>query len=118
MKNQLKVRCWNGEHMIRPEYVTRDGVAFWKENSIPTMSTEIMLWTGLTDLEDEDIFENDILEFENGDMVIVRTEDWLEFFVEDITPGEADCEDQWRDLYRIERSTIIGNTFANPELTK
>lgn len=102
--------------MVRPEYITRDGVAFWKENSIPTMSQEIMLCTGLTDTEDNDIYLNDILEFENGDKIVIRMEDWFEFYVEDITPGESDCEDQWRDFYRIERAKVIGNIYTHPNL--
>ena len=30
--------------------------------------------------------------------------------------GDAECEDQARDLYRIGRAKIIGNSHENPEL--
>ena len=45
----IKVRVWNGEQMISPDYIDRLGYAFWKENSIPTMAEpdKVMLYTGL-----------------------------------------------------------------------
>ena len=41
-------------------------------------------------------------------------QEWLEVSIQWI--GEPECEDQARDLYRISKSTIIGNVHINPEL--
>jgi hypothetical protein len=62
----------------------------------------------LYDTNEKPIFHKDILEFDNGDKIIIEKGDHLEFFAEAI--GEPECEDQWRDLYRIERAKIVGNT--------
>ena len=66
MRN-LKFRCWNGEEMISPDYIDREGNAHWKENSIPQMSKNIMQWTGLNDKNGkqlQEVNEDDIIDAE------------------------------------------------------
>ena len=53
---ELKFRCWNGEEMVCPDHVDRNGVAWWKENSIPTSSKDVMLWTGRYDKDGKKIW--------------------------------------------------------------
>jgi hypothetical protein len=38
---KLKFRVWNGEQYVSPDYITREGFACWKEDSIPQMSDKI-----------------------------------------------------------------------------
>ena len=57
----IKVRVWNGEAMISPDYIDRNGVAHWKENSIPESSKDTLLFTGLLDKNGKEIFEGDIV---------------------------------------------------------
>ena len=68
----------------------------------------------LKDSEGVEYYNEDIGIFPNGDKFVIKKERWLGFFVEWI--GEPECEDQARDLYRIEKAKIIGNSFENPEL--
>ena len=71
-------------------------------------------YIGLHDKNGEEYYKGSIGEFDNGDGFVIDTEWWLEFFVSWI--GEPECEDQARDLYRIEAAKIIGNHHQNPEL--
>ena len=58
---EIKFRVWNGECMISPDYIDREGVAHWHENSIPESSKELMQYTGLKDKKGNEIFEGDII---------------------------------------------------------
>ena len=61
-----KFRAWNGKKMINPDYINRGGVAHWKENSVNETSKEIMLFSGLQDMDNQDIYEGDIIKIEYG----------------------------------------------------
>jgi len=108
---EIKFRVWNKvmEEMFCPD---------WDELAIRAKLSEMILmqYLMLTDSEDTEIYIGDILEFENGDRIVIKMEEWLEPFAEAI--GEPECEDQWRDLYRIERAKIIGNIYETPHLLK
>ena len=60
-QNRYKFRAWDGEHMISPDYITRDGKGHWIENSIPSTSSVLMQFTGLTDKNGVEVFEGDQL---------------------------------------------------------
>ena len=74
---ELKFRVWDGEKMISPDYINRDGIAYWTENSIPSSSINIMQFTGLKDKNLVDIYEGDLVnllipnEFQNTVFKIV-----------------------------------------------
>ena len=72
MSREIKFRAWNGEEMISPDYITRDGYGYWKENSIPTRSKELMQYTGLKDKNGKEIYEGDIVEFHGNYTSIER----------------------------------------------
>ena len=57
----MNARVWNGETFISPDYITRDGFAFWRENSILEKSKEIMYGSGMKDSKGEEVFDGDIL---------------------------------------------------------
>ena len=89
----------------------------WRNTKfIPVIPETVVKYTGVKDKNDVKYFVGDIGEFDNGDRFVVGIEEWLTVFAEWI--GEAECEDQTRDFYRISRAKIIGNKFDNPELIK
>ena len=57
----IKFRAWDGEQMVWPDRIDSKGVAWWKENSIPTTSTAVMQFTGCFDHKNKEIYEGDIL---------------------------------------------------------
>lgn len=63
---QIKFRVWNGEEMISPDYIKRDGSAWWSENSIPETSDKVMQFTGLLDKNGKEIYEGDIVDVNMG----------------------------------------------------
>ena len=57
--NRLKFRSWDGEKMISPDYIDRNGIAYWKENSVTETSKNVMQFTGLKDKNGKEIYESD-----------------------------------------------------------
>lgn len=68
---------------------------------------------GINDNENTPIYEGDIMEFGNGDRCVIHKVD-NEWCIECI--GSCECDDQWRDLYRLGNAKIIGNEYENKEL--
>jgi len=60
---EIKFRAWTGEQMISPDYIGRDGKAYFKENSIPSYSDKVMQYTGLKDNNGIPIYEGDIIKW-------------------------------------------------------
>jgi hypothetical protein len=74
------------------------------------------MFTGLQDKNGVDWYHKDIGEFPNGDRFVIEMEEWVEFYAGWI--GEAKCEDQTRDFYRIRKAVRLGSTHTHPELLK
>ena len=75
---------------------------------------EISQFIGLTDENDVEFYIGDIGEFDNGDKFVLKMEWCLQVYVDWI--GDPKCEDQAKDLYRIEGAKIIGNIHQNKDL--
>lgn len=118
---EIKFRVWDGEQMVSPDYINRDGYACWKSNSIPESSKDIMQFIGLKDKNDKEIYEGDILKlkyplrrrFDEDDNFVeinvsISFDSGCFWFEGD---GYTDC--CWHFYSEYE---IIGNIYENPEL--
>lgn len=127
----IKFRAWDKRRKIMYDwdnyygpFVGFDGKLYETEEGVgPSPVTYMVLneeslvlmqHIGLLDRNGKEYYIGDIGEFENGDRFVLKMEDWLEVYVEWV--GEVECEDQARDLYRINKAEIIGNIYENPDL--
>lgn len=110
--SDLKFRAWDGKQMVCPDYITRDGTAHWKADSIPTYSKIIMQSSGMLDKKDKIIYEEDIIVDNDGQR-------WRIIF----SRGQFTAwhPGRWRPLYLfMGQSTpmceVIGNKYENPRI--
>jgi hypothetical protein len=114
---EIKFRAW--DKTTNTYFIPNQLYYDYKENSyvyktICSGEHKLEQGVGLIDILGNFYFVGDIGEFDNGDRFVLKMEDYLEIYVDWI--GDSECEDQARDLYRIERARIIGNINENPEL--
>jgi len=113
---KIETRVWNGEQMVSPDYINRNGIAWWTENSIPTCATpdKVMLSTGYTDKNNQVIFEGDIVK---RDIFIGVVE--FKYASWHIFPKPDKMVISFPHFHsQAHEFEIIGNTFANPSLLK
>jgi len=118
---------WDGEKMISPDYIDRDGVAHWREHSIPSMSRVLRAFSGMVDRHGKRIYAGDIVEYsigapwDNEVPLTVRAEvvfgdPFYGCFCVKSMDGAMDATGC---LYEyINGLRIIGNIWENPELIK
>jgi hypothetical protein len=117
---EIKFRAWDViEQKMWEPIVGKNGVLMASNQlggfvQFPAYQDPLMQYTGLKDKNGADYFIGDVGQFDNGDRFVLRLEDWLEVYADWI--GDAACEDQVRDLYRISAAENIGNIYENPEL--
>ena len=127
MKPQF--RAWTGEYYVIPDYVDKDGVAWWKENSVMEHSDILELSSGIADEYGEKIFEGDILEDDQKSVYEIRFDPFRGFYgIHRYCDFKSWCEDKdgnkiydtIEEVIRFERiyccSSIIGTVRESPEL--
>jgi uncharacterized phage protein (TIGR01671 family) len=136
MENEIKFRAWDKQsnkmfevvgidfNDLEVSYTTKGIVKGGKkeEDWNDLIEVEIMQFTGLTDKNDKDIYEGDILESEyNGNHSVVFRDG--AFCIKHV--NEADwsrgCCKPWRGRNLSEQCNleeVIGNIYENPELIK
>lgn len=118
---QLKFRVWNGEQMVSPDYITREGLAWWKENSIPTSSNNIMQYIGVNATNNNKyIFEGDICRVVGGE----ECQGYREINIVGVIKfgyGAYNLVDKNNiyysfDIMQYDEIIILGNIYENTEL--
>jgi uncharacterized phage protein (TIGR01671 family) len=118
---ELKFRSWNGEQMISPDYITRDAIGHWKENSIPSYSKYLMQFTGVKDKNGADIYEDDIIAiFSDAQIVkgkLVQIKDFEIYSIKYLKGGFFASENDDLSIgFYNEMIEVIGNIFEDSEL--
>ncbi len=99
--------------MVSPDYVDRSGLAWWRENSIPTTSKEVMLHTGL-----KDIYELDIVKDSMGKYIVEWDCRMGKFHLAIIYDEPMEGIHQTHKEIYIDGMmlTVIGNVYENKNL--
>lgn len=125
---EIRFRAWLPEEkemqMVHDIHFNEDG-SFWRirfysegHNYVIQGANkyELMQFTGLKDKNGKEVYEDDIIEFENqGKYVIIYREDSAMFYVRPTTNGEQ--IPIWLE-YSNQNCPyeVIGNIYENPEL--
>ncbi|MCJ8153207.1 YopX family protein [Chryseobacterium sp. SSA4.19] len=126
---QIKFRIWDTEDMIYPDqYFNFINASFWniktteeKTIKLDTLNYQsLMQYTGIKDMEGNEIYEGDILRNFNGKKYVILWDSGDAGFVsvdlkEYILKPESRLDE--RDLVWVV-CEVIGNIHENPELLK
>lgn len=108
-----KFLAWDGQKMVSPDYIDRDGVAWWKEGTTLRRSETVLEFTGKRDIRNKEVYEGDMVKG-FGDFISsfagVITWDHYQWFV--INKGRG------IPLSSFDFIDRIGNIYENPELGK
>lgn len=123
MTREIKFRVWDGEQMVSPDYISREGVAYWKSNSIPEYSKDIMQFTGILDKNGKEIYEGDFLKSDGRDFMSETDRVAVKFSGSCFVVYNPGCCKTCRDgfgcicsLDEYDNFDICGNIYENPEL--
>jgi len=111
MKREIKFRSWTGSEMVGPATVINENGLFVNHpNNIWCEGAVFQQWTGLKDINEKEIYEGDIVEWDRNKVgeVIWERARW------NVTNIDASGECYLSDYF----VTVIGNIFENPELLK
>jgi hypothetical protein len=128
MAREIKFRIWNGAEMVRDVTVgkfgvfyvnpSNDGLDLKDSASITPFTTKyhsdtpVMQYTGLVDVNGEEIFEGDVLKHNNGYLIEVQWGHHLWAFI----PINRKPLYRYQDACFPSQFKVIGNIYEHPEL--
>lgn len=128
MKREIKFLAWDSKKLVRPDYIDREGIAHWQENSIPETSSDVIQFIGLTDKNGKEIYEGYIVIFHKGyaddswtdteqglPYVIEWDKQTCKFFAKRNNNYLTPCSNMESRKYPWAWK-VIGNIYENPEL--
>lgn len=122
---ELKFRAWGVEwsfdrgimpHRMWDWYTIKPTLDIWIDDG----SSIIMQYTGLNDVNNKEIYEGDIISIPgdySGDHYYKTSIGIVEYQAPEFYPKNPNDKDgiTWQD-FNLERCTILGNIYENPEL--
>lgn len=124
---EIKFRAWDSDEkqMVSPDYIGRDGRAYWTCHSIPTSSEHVMQYIGLHDKNDKEIYEGDIIKtipvhssaiFKSYLLREIKFQNGC-FVASSIDRPDLIAELSYYDRFQCDvEIEVIGNIHENPEL--
>lgn len=116
MNREIKFRAWDGEQMISPDYINRQGYACWKSNSIPETTNRVMQYTGLKDKNGKEIYDLDRVKIRRW---LVEGKDYMDYNCDVMWNGWCyglyiAGKQMWGlDPITARETEIIGNIYEN-----
>jgi uncharacterized phage protein (TIGR01671 family) len=115
--------------MVSPDYITRNGIAFWREDSIQCSSPKIVQFTGVYDKYGTEMYSDDVISDGKNNYRIyampggftIKATFWSAI-MDDVRQGDELIMDPLSDVqtisYIAQLCEVVGNIYANPELLK
>ena len=117
MNRELKFRAWHRitKEMLYPDHDRQSQVFAWLEEKQPI---DLMQFTGLTDKNGKEIYEDDIMEsIKFCRFRIIWNQEKTRFVA--VTNNIFNGKNRYKCMgWAIKNCVVVGNIFENPELLK
>lgn len=122
---EIRFRAWNGKFMVLPQYgdwVSFDGVPYTQKYNTPNIEIEkakdyiLMQSTGLKDKNGKDIYEGDIIRFDDRVASVGEVVYDSGSFKSQMPAFGIYWKLNHKNTSKKNRVEVIGSVFENPEL--
>jgi len=120
MRN-IKFRAWDGQKIVHVDSMNYEASASSMVANGWLLPGTIMQFTGLKDKNDKEIYEADIIEYMNPDTKKIKIHfvAWSQkktMYILRFGPTDEETARLSNILNAIDRFSIVGNIYENPEL--